>query len=69
MLKISEKYTKRYTRILKARRQATIDKTVKEFERTGSEKVVNNIKEPYLKPLLKQLYLAVAAEIGTLQLS
>lgn len=69
MLKISEKYTKRYTRILKARRQATIDKTVKEFERTGSEKVVNNIKEPYLNPLLKQLYLSVAAEIGTLQLA
>ena len=69
MLKISEKYTKKYTRILKNRRQTTIDKTVKEFERTGSEKVVNNIKEPYLKPLLKQLYLSVAAEIGTLQLS
>ena len=69
MLKISEKYTKRYTRMLKARRQATIDKTVKEFERTGSEMVVDAIKEPYLKPLLKQLYLSVAAEIGTLQLS
>ena len=69
MLKISEKYTKRYTRMLKARRQATIDKTVKEFERTGSERVVDAIKEPYLKPLLKQLYLSVAAEIGTLQLS
>ena len=69
MLKISEKYTKKYTRILKNRRQATIDKTVKEFERTGSEKVIDDIKEPYLKPLLKQLYLSVAAEIGTLQLS
>ena len=69
MLKISEKYTKRYTRMLKARRQATIDKTVKEFERTGSERVVDAIKEPYLKPLIKQLYLSVAAEIGTLQLS
>jgi len=69
MLKISEKYTKKYTRILKNRRQATIDKTVKEFERTGSERVVDDIKEPYLKPLLKQLYLSVAAEIGTLQLS
>ena len=69
MLKISEKYTKRYTRMLKARRQATIDKTVKEFERTGSERVLDAIKEPYLKPLLKQLYLSVAAEIGTLQLS
>ena len=69
MLKISEKYTKRYTRMLKARRQATIDKTVKEFERTGSEMVLDAIKEPYLKPLIKQLYLSVAAEIGTLQLS
>lgn len=69
MLKISEKYTKKYTRILKNRRQATIDKTVKEFERTGSERVVDAIKEPYLKPLLKQLYLSVAAEIGTLQLA
>lgn len=69
MLKISEKYTKKYTRILKNRRQATIDKTVKEFERTGSERVVDAIKEPYLKPLLKQLYLSVAAEIGALQLS
>ena len=69
MLKISEKYTKRYTRMLKARRQATIDKTVKEFERTGSEKVIDDIKEPYLKPLIKQLYLSVAAEIGALQLS
>ena len=69
MLKISEKYTKKYTRILKNRRQATIDKTVKEFERTGSEKVIDDIKEPYLKPLIKQLYLSVAAEIGTLQLS
>ena len=69
MLKISEKYTKKYTRILKNRRQATIDKTVKEFERTGSERVVDAIKEPYLKPLIKQLYLSVAAEIGTLQLS
>lgn len=69
MLKISEKYTKKYTRIIRSRRQTTIDKAVKEFERTGSEKVVNNIKEPYLKPLLKQLYLAVAAEIGPLQLS
>ena len=69
MLKISEKYTKKYTRIIRSRRQATIDKTVKEFERTGNEKVVDAIKEPYLKPLLKQLYLSVAAEIGTLQLS
>ena len=69
MLKISEKYTKRYTRMLKARRQSTIDKAVKEFERTGSERVLDAIKEPYLKPLLKQLYLSVAAEIGTLQLS
>ena len=69
MLKISEKYTKKYTRILKNRRQTTIDKTVKAYEQIGSEKVVNNIKEPYLKPLLKQLYLAVAAEIGTLQLA
>ena len=69
MLKISEKYTKKYTRIIRNRRQATIDKTVKEFERTGSERVVDAIKEPYLKPLLKQLYLSVAAEIGTLQLS
>ena len=69
MLKISEKYTKKYTRIIRNRRQATIDKTVKEFERTGNEKVVDAIKEPYLKPLLKQLYLSVAAEIGTLQLS
>ena len=68
MLKISEKYTKKYTRIIRNRRQATIDKTVKEFERTGSEKVIDDIKEPYLKPLLKQLYLSVAAEIGTLQL-
>ena len=69
MLKISEKYTKKYTRIIRNRRQATIDKTVKEFERTGNEKVVDAIKEPYLKPLIKQLYLSVAAEIGTLQLS
>ena len=69
MLKISEKYTKKYTRIIRSRRQATIDKAVKEFERTGNEKVVDAIKEPYLKPLLKQLYLSVAAEIGTLQLS
>ena len=69
MLKISEKYTKKYTRIIRNRRQATIDKAVKEFERTGNEKVVDAIKEPYLKPLLKQLYLSVAAEIGTLQLS
>ena len=69
MLKISEKYTKKYTRIIRSRRQATIDKTVKEFERTGSERVVDAIKEPYLKPLIKQLYLSVAAEIGTLQLS
>ena len=69
MLKISEKSTKKYTRIIRNRRQATIDKTVKEFERTGSERVVDAIKEPYLKPLLKQLYLSVAAEIGTLQLS
>ena len=69
MLKISEKYTKKYTRIIRSRRQATIDKTVKEFERTGSERVVDAIKEPYLKPLLKQLYLSVAAEIGALQLS
>ena len=69
MLKISDKYTKKYTRIIRSRRQATIDKTVKEFERTGSERVVDAIKEPYLKPLLKQLYLSVAAEIGTLQLS
>ena len=69
MLKISEKYTKKYTRIIRSRRQATIDKTVKEFERTGSERVLDAIKEPYLKPLLKQLYLSVAAEIGTLQLS
>lgn len=69
MLKISEKYTKKYTRIIRNRRQATIDKTVKEFERTGSEKVIDDINEPYLKPLLKQLYLSVAAEIGTLQLS
>ena len=69
MLKISEKYTKKYTRIIRSRRQSTIDKTVKEFERTGSERVVDAIKEPYLKPLLKQLYLSVAAEIGTLQLS
>jgi hypothetical protein len=36
MLKISEKYTKKYTRIIRSRRQATIDKTVKEFERTGN---------------------------------
>ena len=69
MIKISEKYTKKYTRIIRNRRQSTIDKTVKEFERTGSERVVDAIKEPYLKPLLKQLYLSVAAEIGTLQLS
>ncbi len=69
MLKISEKYTKKYTRIIRSRRQATIDKAVKEFERTGNEKVLDEIKEPYLKPLLKQLYLSVAAEIGTLQLS
>jgi len=69
MLRISDKYTKKYTRILKNRRQATIDKTVKEFERTGNEKVIDDIKEPYLKPLLKQLYLSVAAEIGTLQLA
>ena len=69
MLKISEKYTKKYTRIIRSRRQATIDKTVKEFERTGSERVVDAIKEPYLKPLIKQLYLSVTAEIGTLQLS
>ena len=69
MLKISEKYTKKYTRIIRSRRQSTIDKAVKEFERTGNEKVVDAIKEPYLKPLLKQLYLSVAAEIGTLQLS
>ena len=69
MLRISEKYTKKYTRIIRNRRQATIDKTVKEFERTGSERVVDAIKEPYLKPLIKQLYLSVAAEIGTLQLS
>ena len=69
MLKISEKYTKKYTRIIRNRRQATIDKTVKEFERTGNERVVDAIKEPYLKPLIKQLYLSVAAEIGTLQLS
>ena len=69
MLKISEKYTKKYTRIIRSRRQATIDKAVKEFERTGSERVVDAIKEPYLKPLIKQLYLSVAAEIGTLQLS
>ena len=69
MLRISDKYTKKYTRIIRSRRQATIDKTVKEFERTGSERVVDAIKEPYLKPLLKQLYLSVAAEIGTLQLS
>ena len=69
MLKISEKYTKKYTRIIRNRRQATIDKAVKEFERTGSERVVDAIKEPYLKPLIKQLYLSVAAEIGTLQLS
>ena len=69
MLKISEKYTKKYTRIIRSRRQATIDETAKEFERTGSERVVDAIKEPYLKPLIKQLYLSVAAEIGTLQLS
>ena len=69
MLKISEKYTKKYTRIIRSRRQATIDKTVQAFERTGSEKVIDDINEPYLKPLLKQLYLSVAAEIGTLQLS
>ena len=69
MLKISEKYTKKYTRIIRSRRQSTIDKTVKEFERTGNEKVVDAIKEPYLKPLIKQLYLSVAAEIGTFQLS
>ena len=69
MLRISDKYTKKYTRIIRSRRQATIDKTVKEFERTGSERVVDAIKEPYLKPLLKQLYLSVASEIGTLQLS
>ena len=69
MLKISEKYTKKYTRIIRNRRQATIDKTVKEFERTGSERVLDAIKEPYLKPLIKQLYLSVTAEIGTLQLS
>lgn len=69
MLKISEKYTKKYTRIIRNRRQATIDRTVQTFERTGSEKVIDDIKEPYLKPLLKQLYLSVAAEIGTLQLS
>ena len=69
MLRISDKYTKKYTRIIRSRRQATIDKTVKEFERTGSERVMDAIKEPYLKPLLKQLYLSVAAEIGTLQLS
>ena len=69
MLRISDKYTKKYTRIIRSRRQATIDKTVKEFERTGSERVVDAIKEPYLNPLIKQLYLSVAAEIGTLQLS
>ena len=63
MLRISDKYTKKYTRIIRSRRQATIDKTVKEFERTGSERVVDAIKEPYLKPLIKQLYLSVAAEM------
>ena len=67
MLKVSEKYTKRYTRILKSRRSAVIAKVVKEYERTEDEDVIKAITEPYLKPLLKQLYLSVAAEIGTLQ--
>ena len=46
MLKISEKYTKRYTRILKSRRAAIIEKVVKEYERTEDEDVVKAITEP-----------------------
>ena len=68
MLKVSEKYTKRYTRILKSSRAAIIEKVVKEYERTEDEDVIKAITEPYLKPLIRQLYMSVAAEIGTLQL-
>ena len=67
-LKVSEKYTKRYTRILKSSRAAIIEKVVKEYERTEDEDVIKAITEPYLKPLIRQLYMSVAAEIGTLQL-
>ena len=68
MLKVSEKYTKRYARILKSRRSAVIAKVIKEYERTEDEDVIKSITEPYLKPLIRQLYVSVASEIGTLQL-
>ena len=55
MLKVSEKYTKRYTRILKSRRAVVIAKVVSEYERTEDEDVVKAITEPYLKPLIRQL--------------
>ena len=47
MLKVSEKYTKRYTKILKSRRSAVIAKVVKEYERTEDEDVIKAITEPY----------------------